>query len=80
MTVDADELFSVTAARRMSELGLEYGRYTDDEMRQFYDVIVGASRSCWDEFMLWVSCGDDAKERTRMLLRAQMIGGRVLDR
>lgn len=79
MTIDVDELFSVTAARLMGELGLNYGRYTTDEMHQFYEAIASASQSCWEEFLLWVSCGDDAKERTRMLLKAQMIKGRVMD-
>ena len=79
MTIDVDELFSVTAARLMGELGLDYSHYTNDEMHQFYRAIASASQDCWDEFLLWVSCGDDAKERTRMLLRAQMIKGRVMD-
>lgn len=76
MTIDADELFSVTAARLMGEMGLDYDRYTNDEMGQFYDAIVSVSESCWEDFLLWVSCGDDRKERTRMLLRAQMLGGK----
>lgn len=76
MTVDADELFSVTAARLMGEMGLDHEHYTIDEMHQFYEAVARASDSCWEEFLLWVSCGDDARERTRMLLRAQMLGGR----
>lgn len=77
MTVDADELFSVTASRLMVEMGLDYGKYTVAEMHQFYDVIAAASESCWDEFMLWVACGDDKRERTKMLLKAQMLKGRI---
>lgn len=77
MTVDADELFSVTASRLMVEMGLDYDRYSKDEMHQFFDVIAAASESCWDEFMLWVACGDDKRERTRMLLKAQMLRGMV---
>lgn len=75
MTVDADELFSVTASRLMVEMGLDYDRYSKDEMHQFFDAIAAASESCWDEFMLWVACGDDKRERTRMLLKAQMLRG-----
>ncbi len=76
MLVDADELFAVTASRLMAEMGLDYGSYSIDEMHQFYDAIAAASSSCWDEFMLWVACGDDRRERTRMLLKAQMMRGR----
>lgn len=74
-TVDADEVFSVTAARLMGEMGLDYDKYTREEMQQFYDCICAASESCWEEFLLWVSCGEDRRERTRLLLRAQMLGG-----
>ena len=76
MTVDADELFAVTASRLMAEMGLDYGSYTTEEMHQFYEVVAAESQSCWDEFMLWLACGDDKRERTRMLLKAQMLKGK----
>ena len=77
MTVDADELFSVTASRLMVEMGLDYGKYTVAEMHQFYEAIAAQSQACWDEFMLWVACGDDKRERTKLLLRAQMLKERL---
>lgn len=77
MTIDADELFSVTASRLMVEMGLDYDRYSVDEMHQFYEAIAAQSQACWDEFMLWVACGDNKRERTRMLLKAQMLRGMV---
>lgn len=76
MTVDADQLFSLTASRLMVEMGLDYDRYSVEEMHVFYEAIAEASESCWDEFMLWVACGDDKRERTRMLLKAQMLRGK----
>ena len=77
MTVDADELFAVTAARLMTEMGLDYGRYSKDEMRVFYEAIAAASQSCWDEFVMWVACGESKQERTKLLLKAQMMKGRL---
>lgn len=77
MTVDADELFSVTASQLMGEMGLSYDRYTREEMQVFYDAIVAESSAIWDEFMLWVAAGNDKRERMRMLLKAQMIKGRM---
>lgn len=77
MTVDADELFSVTASRLMAEMGLDYDRYTVDEMHRFYEAIAAQNQSCWDEFVLWVTCGDDKRERTRLMLKAQMLKGRL---
>ena len=78
MTVDADQLFATTASELMAEMGLDYGAYTKDEMHQFYDAVVAESQACWDEFMLWVACGEDNRERTRMLLKAQMMKGGAL--
>lgn len=72
MTVDADELFATTASRLMAEMGLDYDRYSQDEMHVFYEAIAAANQSCWDEFMLWVACGDDKREQTKLLLRTQM--------
>lgn len=76
MTVDADQLFATTASRLMAEMGLDYDAYSTEEMHQFYEAIARESQSCWDEFMLWVACGDDKRERTRILLKAQMLKGR----
>ena len=73
MTIDADELFALTASRLMAEMGLDYDSYSIDEMHEFYDAVAAASQSCWDEFMLWVACGEDKRERTKLLLRAQML-------
>lgn len=77
MLVDADELFSVTASRLMVEMGLDYDRYSVDEMHQFYEAIAAASQSCWDEFVMWVACGESKQERTKLLLKAQMMKGRL---
>lgn len=73
MTVDADQLFAVTASSLMAEMGLDYDRYTQDEMHQLFEAVAAQSDSCWEDFMLWVVCGDDKRERTKLRIKAQML-------
>ena len=74
--IDRDEYFATAVTRLMGEMGLDYDRFTVEEMHQLYAAAVEQEQSIWDEFMLWVACGDDRRERTRMLLRAQMMKGK----
>ena len=78
MVIDADQLFATEVARLMGELGINYDRFTVEEMHQLYAVAVAEAPAIWDEFMLWVACGDDKRERTRILLKAQIMKGRRL--
>lgn len=70
--VDADELFTQAATQLMEEMGIGYDRYTKEEMHEFTQAVVAESSAIWEEFILWVTCGDDKRERTRMLLKANM--------
>ena len=70
--VDADELFTQAATQLMAEMGIGYDRYTKEEMHEFTQAVVAESSAIWEEFILWVTCGDDKRERTRMLLKANM--------
>lgn len=71
--IDADELFTQAATQLMAEMGIGFETYTKEEMRQFTQAIVSESAAIWDEFMLWVACGDDKRERMRMMLRANRL-------
>ena len=74
--IDRDEYFATAVSQLMGEMGLNYDRFTVDEMHQLYAAAVEHEQAVWDEFMLWIACGDDKRERTRILLRAQMMKNR----
>ena len=76
-TIDADDLFAQAASQLMAEMGIGYETYTKDEMHQFVQATTSESGAIWDEFVLWVTCGDDKKDRTRMVLKAQMAIGNM---
>ena len=73
--VDARRYFSDVVADLMLECGLGA-----DALRPVAAECAAHFPETWDELMLWVACGDDAKARTRALLRAQVGAARARPR
>ena len=74
--IDRDQYFAAAVSKIMGDMGIDYDKYSIEEMHQFFADAVSVEQECWDELMLWVACGDDKRERTKILLRAQMMKGR----
>jgi hypothetical protein len=71
--IDVDDLFVRAASQLMAEMGIGFETYSKEEMDQLTRAVCSESAAIWDEFMLWVACGDDKREKTRMLLKANRV-------
>lgn len=75
---EAKELFSRTLGEEMDKAGYaeDFSTYTHKEAEDtIHRCVDEAYQSAWDEFVAWVTCGDDKKERTRMLVKGLSMGG-----
>ena len=75
MVVEAKALFAQTLDEMMAEQGFSLDAYTYEECKETIERCVEeAYQSAWDEFVMWVTCGDDKRERTKLLIQGLAMG------